>query len=48
LLMWNRGLKSLPVVSAPQGGRLIGCFRAETVMQAVLQRVLAARQLAPA
>jgi hypothetical protein len=33
------------VVSASQGGRLIGRFRAETVMQAVLQRLLAAREL---
>jgi hypothetical protein len=46
LLMWNRGFKSLPVVSTSQGGRLIGCFRAETVMQSVMQRLLAARQLA--
>jgi len=46
LLMWNRGLKSLPVVSASQGGRLIGRFRAETVMQSVMQRLLTTRQLA--
>lgn len=38
LSMWSRGLKSLPVV-ASEGGRLIGCIRAETVMQAVLRRV---------
>jgi CBS domain-containing protein len=48
LLMWNRGFKSLPVVTASQGGRLIGCFRAERVMQSVMQRLLAARQLATA
>jgi CBS domain-containing protein len=48
LLMWNRGFKSLPVVSTSQGGRLIGCFRAETVMQAVLRRLLAGRQVATA
>jgi NADH dehydrogenase len=38
LAMWSRGLKSLPVV-ASEGGRLVGCVRAETVMQAVLRRV---------
>jgi NADH dehydrogenase len=38
LSMWSRGLKSLPVVTS-EGGRLIGCIRAETVMQAVLRRV---------
>lgn len=38
LAMWSRGLKSLPVVSGA-GGRLVGCIRAETVMQAVLRRV---------
>jgi NADH dehydrogenase len=38
LAMWSRGLKSLPVVSAA-GGRLVGCIRAETVMQAALRRV---------
>ena len=38
LAMWSRGLKSLPVVASPNG-RLVGCIRAETVMQAVLQRV---------
>jgi NADH dehydrogenase len=38
LAMWSRGLKSLPVV-AGSTGRLVGCIRAETVMQAVLQRV---------
>jgi NADH dehydrogenase len=38
LAMWSRGLKSLPVVSTA-GGRLVGCVRAETVMQAVLRRV---------
>ena len=38
LAMWSRGLKSLPVVTSPSG-RLVGCIRAETVMQAVLQRV---------
>ena len=38
LAMWSRGLKSLPVVTSPNG-RLVGCIRAETVMQAVLQRV---------
>jgi NADH dehydrogenase len=37
LAMWSRGLKSLPVVAAD--GRLVGCIRAETVMQAVLRRV---------
>ena len=37
LAMWRRGLKSLPVV-ATDGG-LVGCIRAETVMQAVLRRV---------
>ena len=36
--MWSRGLKSLPVVTS-ESGRLIGCIRAETVMQAVLRRV---------
>ncbi|HEY6360115.1 MAG TPA: FAD-dependent oxidoreductase, partial [Vicinamibacterales bacterium] len=38
LAMWSRGLKSLPVV-ARATGRLVGCIRAETVMQAVLRRV---------
>jgi NADH dehydrogenase len=38
LAMWSRGLKSLPVV-ATAGDRLVGCIRAETVMQAVLRRV---------
>jgi NADH dehydrogenase len=38
LAMWSRGLKSLPVVTSPNG-RLVGRIRAETVMQAVLQRV---------
>jgi NADH dehydrogenase len=38
LAMWSRGLKSLPVL-ATSGGRLVGCIRAETVMQAVLRRV---------
>jgi CBS domain-containing protein len=40
LLMWNRGLKSLPVVTAAHDGRLAGCLRAETVMQKVLQMLL--------
>jgi len=38
LAMWSRGLKSLPVVSGANG-RLVGCIRAETIMQAVLRRV---------
>jgi NADH:ubiquinone reductase (H+-translocating) len=38
LAMWSRGLKSLPVVTGPSG-RLVGCIRAETVMQAVLRRL---------
>jgi NADH dehydrogenase len=38
LAMWSRGLKSLPVVTG-ESGRLVGCVRAETVMQAVLRRV---------
>ena len=40
LSMWNRGLKSLPVVTTAHGGRLAGCLRAETVMQRVLQTLL--------
>ena len=44
LLMWNRGLKSLPVVTNAHGGRLTGCLRAETVMQRVLQMVLVRNQ----
>lgn len=44
LLMWNRGLKSLPVVTAAHEGRLAGCLRAETVMQRVLQAVLLRNQ----
>jgi hypothetical protein len=36
--MWSRGLKSLPVV-ATDSGPLVGCIRAETVMEAVLRRV---------
>ena len=39
LAMWSRGLKSLPVV-ADASGRLVGCIRAETVMQAVLRRAV--------
>jgi len=38
LSMWSRGLKSLPVVTGANGP-LVGCIRAETVMQAVLRRV---------
>jgi CBS domain-containing protein len=38
LAMWNRGLKSLPVVTSSIEGRLVGCIRTETVMQAVLSR----------
>jgi NADH dehydrogenase len=38
LAMWNRGLKSLPVVTSSSEGRLVGCIRTETVMQAVLSR----------
>lgn len=38
LAMWSRGLKSLPVI-ATGSGRLVGFFRAETVMQVVLRRV---------
>ena len=44
LLMWNRGLKSLPVVTSAHGGRLAGCLRAETMMQQVVQTLLATRQ----
>jgi NADH dehydrogenase len=43
LSMWNRGLKSLPVVTTARGGRLAGCLRAETVMQRVLQTLLLVR-----
>jgi NADH dehydrogenase len=39
LAMWSRGFKSLPVVTGSGAGRLVGCIRAETVMQAVLRRV---------
>jgi NADH:ubiquinone reductase (H+-translocating) len=39
LAMWSRGLKSLPVVATAGDPRLVGCVRAETVMQAVLRRV---------
>ena len=46
LLMWNRGLKSLPVVTSAHGGRLAGCLRAETMMQQVVQTLLATRQAA--
>ena len=38
LSMWSRGLKSLPVLT-DASGRLVGCIRGETVMQAVLRRV---------
>jgi NADH dehydrogenase len=38
LAMWSRGLKSLPVVDGVSG-RLVGCIRAETVMQSVLGRL---------
>jgi len=44
LLMWNRGLKSLPVVTTAQSGRLIGCVRAETMMQQVLRTVMLTAQ----
>jgi NADH dehydrogenase len=37
-LMWSRGLKSVPVVSAPDGRELTGYVRAETLMLAVSNR----------
>jgi len=46
LLMWNRGLKSLPVVTSAHGGRLTGCLRAETVMQRVLQALVVSNHAA--
>lgn len=48
VVMWGRGLKSLPVVSTTANGRrLVGVVRAETMMQAVLQRVTYADPLSP-
>jgi len=44
LMMWNRGLKSLPVVASAQSGRVVGCLRAETLMQQVLRTVLLTHQ----
>jgi NADH dehydrogenase len=41
LMMRDRGLKSLPVVTAGNGRHVVGCLRAETMMQAVLQRLAA-------
>ena len=39
LLMWSRGVKSLPVVNGADDRRVAGCVRAETMMHAVLQRL---------
>ena len=39
LMVRDRGLKSLPVVTAGNGRHVVGYIRAETMMQAVLQRL---------
>jgi len=43
-LMWNRGLKVIPVITSADSRRLAGCVRAETLMHGVVQRLRAQRQ----
>lgn len=40
-LLWNRGLKVIPVVVDAESRRLAGCIRAETLMHTVVQRLRA-------
>jgi NADH dehydrogenase len=39
-VMWSRGLKSLPVVNSAGSRHVVGCIRAETLMQCVLERLV--------
>jgi CBS-domain-containing membrane protein len=44
LMMRDRGLKNLPVVTAAEDRRVVGCVRMETMMHIVLQELALAAQ----